>query len=229
MATINDSDLARLVDVLEILSADINKCIQNVYVSIHEVAPVRTIKVQDITPDTIAEVSATLAKMVDKLPNGLIDQFWARALVRSAFAFIEAVIHELRLILQIAHKRGDIELSEPESAVLSDSTFDVAENGRISKRPRFIPIERNLKLIYAVVARTLGAPEFPSDDRRFAYLSEAVQLRNRLTHPKGAESLAVSFEEAFATLALVAWFGDMLLKLTNYWKQERSMATPNSG
>src|SRR5947207_9335429 len=81
-----------------------------------------------------------------------IDQFWARALVRSFFSLLEAMTYELKLLVRNAAKDEIMTLAEGEQALLSDESFDLDDTGRIVKRPRFLAVERNFRFVYSLAA-----------------------------------------------------------------------------
>src|SRR5689334_14558240 len=65
-----------------------------------------------------------------------VDQFWARALVRTLFAWVEGHIFELKSVLRSAASHGLLTLSSGEQAVLDEVAYEVTNAGAIATRKR---------------------------------------------------------------------------------------------
>jgi hypothetical protein len=77
-----------------------------------------------------ADTSRSAQSVIEILTNEKrLDQFWARSLVRTFFAWIEAYVFELKLIIRSAAERGLIDLSEGELSLLNEVVYDVNDHG----------------------------------------------------------------------------------------------------
>jgi hypothetical protein len=85
---------------------------------------------------------------------GQVDQFWARASVRSLFAAVEATIYEFKLVILEENGRGRLPLLDGEIAVLHDETLELDGDGRVNARPRFLPTERGLRFVLVSIDTT---------------------------------------------------------------------------
>lgn len=143
---------------------------------------------------TYAVLSSDLAAAVT-LANELDNQFARRTLVRTLFAFIEGMTHQLA---SVAIASAPLELgifSADELAILRD------EQGH---RQRF---RDRIKTVLRLYARIHGATFEPEMDAGWTALCKANDLRDRLTHPKGAASLQVSKEDCRNTIAAASqWY-----------------------
>ena len=176
-------------------------------------------------PHRYVTMSKALMRDAQRCAEGLegfrtssVEQFWARTFVRSFFALVEACTHELKVIVCEAASKGAIELSDAERSALSDESYDVDAKGRVVARPRFIPIERKIRLVHSMLHRLFG-PELalPASDHRYAAFKTAITIRNRITHPKSVEETAITNSEIETILLAAAWYGDVQQSLIQRW------------
>lgn len=149
-----------------------------------------------------------------------IDQFWARALIRSFFALLEAMTYELKLLVRHAAREKLVTLSEGEQSLLSDEAFDLDETGRVVTRPRFLAVERNFRFIYLLAARIVDGPALSVSEARFEKFKRAVRVRNRITHPKSPDSVALSPEEVAELRVAVLWYTEAQQSLMDAWQRK---------
>lgn len=136
-----------------------------------------------------------------------VDQFWARASVRAFVALVEGLIYEYRVILLDLAAGRTFEPSTEELALLAEVSYDLDDRGAPISRPRFLSIERNLRFTYTLFARVIGATvvlDLGGDG--FRQFKEAIRIRNRLTHPKGPETLAMSDGDVETVREAALWF-----------------------
>jgi len=170
----------------------------------------------DMTKALIGDVEKAIQALGD-LRSGF-DQFWARTLVRSFFALVEACTHELKNVVLQAAANGVITLSDGERAVLSDVTFDVSSDGSILERPRFVPIERHLRLLHTLMDRLFGSDAaLPVSDHRFGKFKASIHIRNRITHPKSIDDTSLSNSEVETVMLAASWYGDVQRTLLARW------------
>jgi hypothetical protein len=140
-----------------------------------------------MNPDRLQETFAAFKSDViragkeaeDSLKRGVIDQFWARTFVRALFAFVEAYVYELKVIIRGAAANGELQLSEGEIAMLADITYELDDSGHVKEKPRFIPSERNLRFVHGLATRLFGLKVYPrASDARYQSFKTSVAVRN---------------------------------------------------
>lgn len=141
-------------------------------------------------------------------------QAWARAepasdlrkrvFIRSMAAFVEACINSLSEAV-VTQAR---DLSAAEHTVLSETQFDVNENGIVKKRSRFYPAISRWRLLVRVMERKLGTSHWRVNfhDDGFGSLKKLFEIRNRITHPKITSSMEIDAEEIEACVSGFTWF-----------------------
>lgn len=118
--------------------------------------------------------------------------FYRRQYVRAASALIEGFTSMMKQGALLHPK----EFSAEELLLLREQEPLLKENGRVSVRERFIPIETNIRFAFTAYAKAMDA-SFTldcsgSDWQDFMRL---FTIRNRITHPKRHEELSISDEE----------------------------------
>ena len=85
-----------------------------------------------------------------------VDQFWARAVVRAFFAWLEADTFEKRNMALDAHRIGLSPLTEAEIAVLTETSYELDDRARLKRRTNFHPIDRLMRFALTTLARAYG-------------------------------------------------------------------------
>jgi hypothetical protein len=138
------------------------------------------------------------------------EQFRRRTLIRTLFAVIEGTIFAFKHLLLEEHRVGILELSPAEYAVLAEKSYHVNQRGRIKKSDRYPILKGNVKFTFHMYALARGASsEFTkpiAEDSRWQSFCNAIDIRNRLMHPKSADDLIVSDSEWKDVQASREWF-----------------------
>lgn len=118
--------------------------------------------------------------------------FYRRQYVRAASALIEGFTSMLKQSALLHPKAFSVE----ELLLLREQEPLLKENGRVSVRKRFIPIETNIRFAFTAYAKAMDA-SFTldcsgSDWQDFRRL---FTIRNRITHPRRDEDLTILDEE----------------------------------
>lgn len=154
------------------------------------------------------------------------DQFWARATLRSFFSLLEAITFEMRLILRQAVAARLSDMSPSEISLLSDSSFELDGAGRPVSRPRFIPIERNLRFAFPRYARLFGATtSLDTGGQGWEKLSQTIKVRNRITHPKSPEDLDLTPDEIMTAMHAITWYSETMTSVLHEIEELMRTAT----
>ena len=152
---------------------------------------------------------------------GQVDQFWARTGVRTFFSWVEATTHEMKLLVIEAHSIGLSPLSEPELAVVSDTSWEMGPTGEPVARPRVISIDRLLRFVHVRVGRAYGLEvALPVSEHGWQAFKQVLAIRNRITHPKNPEALLLAHAEALALTTAAAWHSDQTASLLSAAAQQ---------
>lgn len=152
-------------------------------------------------------------------------QFLRRTYCRSAFAVIEGCIHLVKsatynfnaglvAFVDLLAAYG-VKLKAPifsdvvplgEAALLCERNPEVKSNGDIRQGVRFLDFERNFRFTFVMATRVFKVsclPDYSKPDWRG--LLDAVEVRNRITHPKADASLDISDEELAKIAGALQW------------------------
>lgn len=134
-----------------------------------------------------------------------------RNFVRAVFAAIEGSLSVLKTQVLEEWYAGRYTPSRGEAALLRDEAYDVTESGKPRAKPSFLPIQRNIRFTLAVFARAHGISLQPNcSGRGWQALRQAVETRNRITHPKASTDLSISRGEVELTTEAYTWFLDTM-------------------
>jgi hypothetical protein len=125
-----------------------------------------------------------------------------RELIRAAFAAIEGLHWQLKRDV-LAHSRG--KLSPHEYAAMIEQTYSVDDRGNVNVSPRFLPLATAVRLVVNVVKRSRPNYQLDFNHVGWANLKAAVEVRNRLVHPKTLEDLNVSDAEIGKAMSAFTW------------------------
>ena len=116
-----------------------------------------------------------------------------RLYVRSVFALIEALVEQhKRLLLHLADRHA-ITLQPGVHEALSERVYAVKDNGAVAEREQYLQLQRKLRAVYRAAGEGFGKPiavEF--GDHGWQAFQDAINVRDRLTHPKTFEDCQVN-------------------------------------
>lgn len=91
--------------------------------------------------------------------------------------------------------------------MLLEGAYDIDDSGKTRSRRPFIPVKNNIRFTFDVFARAHSVTESPDyQGSGWQAFQRALQVRNRITHPKVTADLAVSDDEIRATDEAWSWF-----------------------
>lgn len=125
-----------------------------------------------------------------------------RDLVRAAFAAIEGLHWQLK---RDVLKHAAAGLSPHEYAAMVEESYSVDERGNVNVIGRFLPLTTAIRLVVNVVKRYRPTYELDFNHVGWSNLKSAVDVRNRLVHPKVLEDLNVTDDEIQKTMSAFCW------------------------
>lgn len=169
--------------------------------------------------DMLAVLDDDILALKDKLEKNPRSQFWGRNFIRVFFSVVEGYIFAMKRFALDAHDRRDIEFSLEDLVLLHELEFYL-DKGKPTERQKFLKLEDNFRFAVLMLAKAVGSP-FKLDVRNNQWESfkNAIQIRNRITHPKACADLKVTNTEMQQVKQAWNW----------YRKVQRQFALNTSG
>jgi hypothetical protein len=162
---------------------------------------------QEIFWNEYQSIDATLQSDLDeieRLLNENDNQIWRRAFCRTFFAYLEGQVYLLKQIFLFydwwtVDVETEYKIRNQKQTTNKDSTPKI-----IDVR---LPLVQNIKLIFKALATAARIePIVFDDDEVWKLLARAVNVRNRIVHPKNLEELNISDEEIRLIKYVGGWY-----------------------
>jgi hypothetical protein len=142
----------------------------------------------------------------------LLDQKRRRLLVRSIFAFIEAVSFALKS--EAIRGSGKNVPTPEELSIAREESFDLDDRGHIKKTKAKLRTIPNLRFAFHLYSRISGFEyELDSSCTEWQRLVESLKVRDRLMHPKSLNDLTITNDEIASALSAYLWFEAEVISL----------------
>ena len=136
-------------------------------------------------------------------------QFARRAWVRAAFALIEGNLNLMANVILLAEERKEITLQAKDFEILRQERHTSDENGVKVVRLKFVPIRDRVAPLFQLFAGLYGKSfRVNKDTPGWMHFKDAIELRNRITHPKDAASFTISDDDLNTVRKAREWFAD---------------------
>ena len=174
------------------------------------------------------EVMKTLGEDYDRCHKALIDcidagkrdkkgnvtadyEFYARQLIRAAFAYIEAVTFSVKAHSAWQCMERNLSIEPEERYFATDVEFEINDKGEVVERSARISLSRNVRFALMLHERVWITPiKFDPSVGWWSNFKQAVRIRDRLTHPKMPGDLDVSPDELITVLKAKRGFEEYL-------------------
>lgn len=135
-----------------------------------------------------------------------------RAMVRAAFALIEAMAYSLKTTAAL--RPGPGSLSPRQVALAREEDYELSDKGEVTIRSARLPFLKNLRFAFIVHA-TACTSSFRLDvsGKGWQALQRAIKVRDRLMHPKTARDLEVTDDEELDTIKALTWLYEQVTAL----------------
>ena len=149
---------------------------------------------------------------VQKFLDANENQCTRRMLVRSLFAYFEGSVWLIKQSCLKATCEVCRKVRSPENeGLLLDESYEVGENGKVKVRPRFTPLASNLRFAFSTFSELSGVEiDVMSETHHWQNFKAAIEIRNRITHPRSEEDLHISDEEFAKCKDAENWFNVIL-------------------
>lgn len=139
-----------------------------------------------------------------------------RYYIRTFFSMVEAISYSTRQILLDKHIKNQIELSSEETYILKEKSIGIDPNGNIKSLDRYFSFESLFKFTYKTYSRHQDKESMYKSlmsDSRYNCFKKALEIRNRITHPKRPESILISKSEFDKLCKAHDWFHNFIIEI----------------
>jgi len=184
--------------------------------------------------DPIAQSQAEAEAFVERMRNTFLDdvqearrrleaggqQFDRRAYIRAFFASVEGLMFAFNRTAIAAHAGGFLELEPAEVAVLREETYDLSDNGTPAVRKKYASFLPRFRFTVSIFARGLGIDyRVPVDGPGWQAFRQAVDLRDRVTHPRSLEGGQLSDADLQLVHQAHDWYESVLASIFEAFRQ----------
>ena len=153
-------------------------------------------------------------------------QSYRRCYVRAAFALIEAFVEQHRRLLLDLVEAGFITLPQPTLTILAEIREIPRPDGSIERRQRYLQIVNKIKEVYKAAGHGFGQPlAVTLGDEGWTAFQTALELRNRVTHPKRLGECWITDEDLTATNQASDWFKTLQNEFVRFARAHRNENT----
>ena len=132
---------------------------------------------------------------------------YRRSYVRAVFALIEAVVEQHKRLLLDLSSRKVATFGPGVVEALSEKIFFVKDNGDVAERDQFLQLERKLRAVYRAAAVCFQRElDVNFGDGGWETFRSALDIRDRITHPKTFEECHVEGDDLEVVDRGHAWF-----------------------
>jgi hypothetical protein len=151
------------------------------------------------------------------------EDFIKRTYTRAFFALVEGVIFQLKVIALAANKETNV-FDPFEVELLQEKEVYLADNGIAKRRKAKLRLLPNLIFSINSAAKSLKLDfslhkEHLNQEQGWAAMKDAVEIRDRITHPKHKECLSITDNDIYILGQANAWFRDEIVKLINLMRE----------
>ena len=134
-----------------------------------------------------------------------------RLFVRSVFSYIEAVVFGLKQ-MALRYPPATDKLSPGEVALANEDDYELDDSGEVKTRPARLSFLSNFRFAF-MLADKAWELQYKIDVTGTCWqaLRNAVRVRDRLMHPKNADSVVVTDNEVREALRAFEWVARELL------------------
>ncbi len=130
-----------------------------------------------------------------------------RGLYRASFALVEAVTFATKRLIIEGHEAKLFELSAAEQMILLEKDYDLKDSGQIREVRRYPSFKANLKFTFDLFNKVYKTDfQVPYGHAGWQALQGALDVRDRITHPKRAQDFDISDDEIKLLKKANAWF-----------------------
>lgn len=96
---------------------------------------------------------------------------------------------------------------------MAQQSYTVDKQGNVEPVPRFLPLTTAIRLVVQIVRRYRPTYNVDFGHPGWANLNHAIEVRNRLVHPKTLEDLTVSDTDIQKTMSGFCWILALVIEV----------------
>lgn len=159
----------------------------------------------------MTDITKLVATLVDDVIaarealSGSNTQVNRRNLVRATLAAVEGLVWLTRQDVRETARTMD-ELTPLADLALQEQSYQITSSGEIIEDIKLVPITTSIRLVVRQAQRL--SPELNVDfgDAGWQNLCQAIEVRNRITHPKSLTNLIIADSDLACVAAGFEWF-----------------------
>lgn len=146
--------------------------------------------------------------------TGADTAFNRRAFVRATIAFVEGLTYSMKRVALAMYDAGEATASAADLVILREKAYHLTDTGEAKERPAKLRTLSNWRFAFRSFARAHGyTASLKVDGPGWQRLQAAIEIRNRLLHPKSRADLAVSDDDVEIVNAAGRWVQDATMEL----------------
>lgn len=152
-------------------------------------------------------ITSVLESDLDEIQSQLTtndSQFWRRTFCRAFFAYLEGQTHALKQLFLFY----DWWTVDPDTEhKIRNQKHIQNKDGSTKVIQNYLPLVQNVQLLFKALAVSANIePIISNNDKSWDLLSKAVNVRNRIVHPKKSEDLIISDDEIQLIRYVGGWY-----------------------
>ena len=136
-----------------------------------------------------------------------------RTAVRAVFAYIDGLIFITKNLVLAGLSHSDQSFSNAELALLREETYSLNSKGESYAQAKFLRLEDNFRFTLSMIYKSANKPfDLDLNDGNWEKFKRSLQLRHRLTHPRGPIDLQVNSSEFEDLKTSLTWVRGHLIR-----------------
>lgn len=129
-----------------------------------------------------------------------------RSYVRAVFALVEGVTFVMKQFALSVHESGGITFPSAELALLREEQYDL-DKGTPRTQQKFLKVADNMRFAFKMFAEAFQSTYIlDTSVHHWQRFLVAIDVRNRITHPKAPDDLIISDDEMRRIQEVAAWY-----------------------
>lgn len=135
-----------------------------------------------------------------------------RDFVRSTFAAIEGWLGDFRRRAQSV-LRDVRDFTPAEQAAFAETSFTISSNGKLVEQTRYYSMTTMFRFIIRLAEEEFGTPLVDFESNKWQAFNQAIEIRNRITHPKDIDDFNLSDDDIEAVRSSSIWLFETIVRV----------------
>lgn len=170
------------------------------------------IELQDERNELFGILQGDVTSADEMLKQNPTNQYLRRTVVRTTFAMIEGHLNILAQNVLDGYRNNQFSLSKEELEKIAEEI-----STKRGMRPKYMSMGDKVTFYFKIFARKFGGLDFIVDSttKGWDQFDNAIQIRNRLMHPKQLEDTSVDDKQLTSIIDVARWFLSLNSQLLN--------------